>query len=325
MASASSRDGIDIQPRDLAVLRGLFDARVMTISHVAAIHFEGREEAAKKRLQKLKSAGLVSERPRRPYEPAVLFLAKGGFRTLHEHGVLVDYSDLSWAYLQKRSQVSDLTLRHELDVMDVRAALTLAVRSLRGFDVEEFSTWPMLYQFEACGTDGRSVLVKPDGLIRIRETDLEGTLYEHTFFLEVDRSTETQEILAERAACYRDYYRSGALARQLHGQDAKPEDVPFRVLFVFKTAERRNNAAERLLRLHPPVLRQAWLTTFEEMTRDPLGPIWVRPQDYLKVTEHTDYSPNRRGELHTYRRQSGRETLVEKAVRKLPLLEPVSD
>jgi hypothetical protein len=53
---------------------------------------------------------------------------------------------------------------------------------------------------------------------------------------------------------------------------------------TFKTAERRNNTAERLLLNHPPIRNQVWLTTLKEVTTDPLGSIWVKPGDYLKVT-----------------------------------------
>lgn len=67
-------DSISLQDRDNALLRGLFESRVMTSKHVATLYFEGRAEAAKKRLQKLKTAGFVKERPRRAYEPSLLFL-----------------------------------------------------------------------------------------------------------------------------------------------------------------------------------------------------------------------------------------------------------
>src|SRR6266581_4708905 len=107
---SSKRTAIDLQPRDLSVLRGLFDSRVMGIGHIAALYFGGRQEAAKKRLQKLKAAGFIAERPRRPYEPAVLFLTRAAFMLLTEHGALADCPQLSWAQLEKRARVSDLTL-----------------------------------------------------------------------------------------------------------------------------------------------------------------------------------------------------------------------
>jgi hypothetical protein len=44
---------IYLQKRDLALLRGLFESRVMTAGHIATLHFDNKPEAAKKRLQKL--------------------------------------------------------------------------------------------------------------------------------------------------------------------------------------------------------------------------------------------------------------------------------
>jgi len=51
---------ISLQDRDLALLRGLFESRVMTNNHAAALYFDGKGEAAKKRLQKIKADGLIS-------------------------------------------------------------------------------------------------------------------------------------------------------------------------------------------------------------------------------------------------------------------------
>ena len=84
-----------VQARDFAVLRTLFESRVMTTEHIAALHFDGRKEAAKKRLQKLKSAKLIAERARQVNEPSVLFLTRQAFALLHEHGVLKEYPPIA--------------------------------------------------------------------------------------------------------------------------------------------------------------------------------------------------------------------------------------
>jgi hypothetical protein len=68
---------------------------------------------------------------------------------------------------------------------------------------------------------------------------------------------------------------------------------PFRVLMVLPNEDRRNNMAERLLQNEPPVLTMVWLTTFSEITADPLGAIWMRPLDYREITKRTPYYPNR--------------------------------
>src|SRR5258706_13731287 len=113
----------ELTDRDLALLKGLFESRVMTLAQAAAIHFDGQTEATKKRVQKLKRAGYVAERPRRrAYDPSILFLGKRAFEALEEGGHLQDYPSLAWQNIEKRARVSELTLRHELDVMEFKAA-----------------------------------------------------------------------------------------------------------------------------------------------------------------------------------------------------------
>ncbi len=292
----------------------------MTAAHAAALHFDGRAEATKKRLQKLKAAGLVAERSRRAYEPAILFLTTGGLALLNERGVLADYPPLSLPSLYKRATVSDLTIRHELLVMDVKAAFHDAVRGTKPFTVAEFGTWPRLYQFEAVMGAGGETVVRPDGFIRIHENEPDGGLSEHVFFLEVDRSTETLDTLASRANGYLHYYKSGGFALKNGALRSAYKDYPFRVLMVFKTAERRNNMAECLLQNIPPILTQVYLSTIEEVRKDPLGPIWIRPVDYRDAVSNTPFDPAERSEQWPYQRQTAREALVEQRAKRHCLL-----
>ncbi len=53
------------------------------------------------------------------------------------------------------------------------------------------------------------ISVKPDGFIHFHEKEEGARGYARYFFLEVDRSSEVQEILVTRAACYFDHYKSG--------------------------------------------------------------------------------------------------------------------
>jgi len=129
-SSGLCSSSVDIQPRDLALIRDLFESRIMTIRHVAALHFDGSKEAAKKRLQKLKAAGFITDRPRKPNESAILFLTRKALGVLRDNGVLADYPQFSVSALDKRAQVSALTIHHELEVMDVKAAFCTAVRGI---------------------------------------------------------------------------------------------------------------------------------------------------------------------------------------------------
>jgi hypothetical protein len=271
-----------LQDRDIALLKGLFESRLMTLAHVTAIHFAGATEAAKKRVQKLKSAGYLGERPRRAYEPSIIHLTRKAFTALAEGGYLDEYPSLVWSDLQRRAHVSDLTLKHELAVMDFKAAMYTAVAKMPGVSVAEFCTWPLLYEFEASPhADGlRSMTVRPDGFIRLHQSDDDGGTLEHTFFLEVDRSTEVLDTLLTRCQCYRNFYRRGGLAVR-HGRPPEEfERFPFRVLIVTRTSERRNNLCQRLLALHPPIRSQVWLTTTTDVCADPLSEAWVTPSMY---------------------------------------------
>lgn len=51
---------VELQDRDLLLLRGLFESRVMTLAHLATFYFHNSIEAATKRVQKLKAAGLLN-------------------------------------------------------------------------------------------------------------------------------------------------------------------------------------------------------------------------------------------------------------------------
>jgi hypothetical protein len=275
-------------------------------------------EAARKRIQKLKAAGVIHERPRKPTEPVIHCLTRRAFSVLHEAGILKEYPAVSWSHLEKRARVSRLTLDHELEVMDVRAAITAAAKNA-GNHVVEFSTWPKLFEFVAAQPGQGQVLVKPDGFIRIQGVDSSGK-FEDMFFLEVDRSHEDQRRLETRAHHYRDYYQRGGLASRFGRPRSEFKQFPFIVLMVFKTAERRNNTAERLLLSNPPIRNQVWLSTLKEVTTSPLGAIWIKPGDYHRITNGTAFDIENRRHLSEYRRQPERELFIETSIAKYPLL-----
>ena len=320
--ATSELDGIQLQQRDLALLRGLFESRVVTAAQAAVLYFEGKQEAARKRLQKLKAVGLINERKRRVNEPSVLFLTRKAFQLLRDKGELSQYPPLSAAAFERRAHVSSLTLRHELEVMDVKSAFHSAIAGTGQVLVAEFSTWPVLSQFEAYRERGAApTLVRPDGFIRVHERELDGGLSEHTFFLEVDRSTETQDTLVTRAGGYLDYYTSGGFAVRNGGTRADFKAYPFRVLMVFKSEERRNNTAERLLQRTPPILTQVWLSTFAEVTTNPLGEIWIRPADYRDATRGTAFDVEQAHRTVGYHRQPERERVVQGKIKRSRILE----
>jgi Replication-relaxation len=307
-----------LQPRDYALLRGLFECRMMTLAHATALYFEGRYEAASKRVQTLKSAGYIGDRRRRVGEPSLLYLTKPAFDRLTVAGKLADFPKLTQEQFAKRSGIKDVTLQHELSVMDVRVAITVAVNASCSHRVDEFTTWPLLHEFTAMNpTQRQKVPVRPDGFLRLIGDD-DG---EYHFFLELDRSNEVPRLLAEKALCYRDFYAKGGFALRCGGSVEQFREYPFRVLVILQNQERRNNLAERLMNCSPPVKFQTWLTTLSEVLADPLGKVWVCPLDYAHATANTAYAPEHWRGVGTYVRRPERERLVEERVQKRTLFE----
>jgi hypothetical protein len=318
-------DGLDLQERDSAILRGLFESRMMTAAHIAQLHFDGKAPYATKRLQKLKAAGLIGEQRRRVFERAILFLTRKGLDVLHQNGTLTEYPPISRAGLEKRSRVSELMIRHELEIMDVKAAFHTALAASEVFSLNEFSTWPLLYQFQARpgGYGSAERLVKPDGFVRIHENEPDGGLSERAFFLEVDRSTETLDRLVAQANCYLDYYKSGGFAERHGAPRSAFREYPFRVLLVLKTLKRLHYVAERLLQCLAPITSQVCLSTIQEVTTNPLAAIWTRPVDYREAARGTLFDPDLPRQERFYRRPTERENLIATRIRKWRLFDDV--
>jgi len=112
-----------------------------------------------------------------------------------------------------------------------------------------------------------------------------GGVSEYSFFPELDRSSQTQDTLATRAGAYVDFYKSGGFAVRNGAARSAYKEYPFRVLFIFKNAERRNNMAEQLLENNPPIFTQVMLSIFNEVVVHPLDPIWTCPRDYREADE----------------------------------------
>lgn len=277
----SGHANISLQPRDHSILRTLFECRVFTTTHAASLFFNGLKEASKKRLQILKRAGLIAERPRTPSEPAVLYLTRKGLETLRNGGFLNEYPAFDLPTLLRRAQVGNSTIRHELEVMDVKVAFHEALRYQRHLSIPKFSTWPLLNSFTVSHPmpHGAQVLVLPDGYFEIHETAPVRETKIHRFFLEVDRSTESLETLVSRSASYLAHYRSGGFAIGKGADRCTFRTFSFRVLIVVNSSQRRNNLAKALIEAYPPIHSITWIATREDLIVNPFGLIWKLPSD----------------------------------------------
>lgn len=124
---------LEIQPRDTAMFRGLYESRVMTIEQIAKLYFAGRREMARKRITKLKAAGFLTYRAKDSVcSETVVILAKAGYEQLVAAGAILDLPQLTWQKLQKRIDVGTTVLKHELLVVDAKVAFISAIASVDG-------------------------------------------------------------------------------------------------------------------------------------------------------------------------------------------------
>jgi hypothetical protein len=261
---------ISLRDRDIQLLHILWETRILSTRHVESLVFNKKREATKKRLQKLKAEDLILESRPRLYEPAILSLTKKSFKLLKDAGHLGQYPNITEAQFSRRTKVSPLTLQHELAIVDVRVALSQALKSHDRFSLEEFSTWPLLNQFKVKQRGKlKDTLVKPDGFIRIHEKSGTGK-YEHTYFLELDRGTETLDTLLQKMACYNLYYRTGGFAVKNGARADQFKEYPFQVIFVLNSRKRIENFRKLLRELNPPIISQAILAFSDDIIEDPL-------------------------------------------------------
>ena len=322
MSHRSVGENIEIQPRDVELLSTLFECRVLTRSQAAVLHFGGRTEATKKRLQALVRAAYVKALPNRLRGRSVFTLSRRGYELLRgrAHPAVDGYH--TWIDAGRELRVSPSFVDHEIDVTDVRAAIVTAVAAHPGLRLTEICTRSARIAFDAQEAGNRA-RVEPDGFFRLGECVTDGADVDHYFFLEVDRSTESCAVLVRKAACYRGHYRHGGLAARYGGRPERFKAFPFRVLVTCRTPERRNNLAARLLTLTPKPGGQVWLTTFAEAIANPLDAIWVTPSAYAAAVAGTVYAPPCEADAPPrpcYRRDAKRDRWVEHHVIKRRLL-----
>ena len=139
MPAAQPKCSPSLRDEDVSILCELYESRIMTVEHIAAIVFGGRKQTAHKRIQHLKAAKYIAERPRLPNQPSILFLAFNGYEFVRKHGGIAELPHIPWAIFSRRVRVSDHSLRHELAVLDIKASLLSATGNSARYQMESFS------------------------------------------------------------------------------------------------------------------------------------------------------------------------------------------
>lgn len=301
--------GVRITERDLQILRAINGSLEMTSKGIAVTIFEGRASAAKKRIRTLRLAGLIAPiGPTGPRAAALRVtdlgreLERNGFeRTIPVKGMAP----------KRASSEHDRTVRQLGEIMQSRC------RNSGLCSVDEYWLEPKFCRFGVISKGGRKKITNPDAFASVRRLAPRSDPSD-SFFLEFDRGTESLDIVVEKVRQYVRYFRTGGFAAWRGAGSRDYKRHPFRVLFVVRSSERRNNLAEQILIRHPSILTQLWIATLSEFLADPFGAIWTRPMDYRSALSsrlgHSMKLP--------YGRSSLREKTIEQALRKVSLFGP---
>ena len=178
---------LQLQERDLLVIRQVMEDRFLSAQQLAKLFFPSYE-MAKKRLQKLWNAGYL-KREFLPVtfgsSPAIYCLTHKGKELLLQQGV-VPAEEVAWH--KDRNRGSHLFKRHELDLNDLKVALTVACQGREAVQLYHFGKGQAYHdrvtnpQIE--GGEKDYIPICPDGFAILQQ----GGSFQY-LFVEVDRGT----------------------------------------------------------------------------------------------------------------------------------------
>ena len=251
-----------IQQRDLAILTEIECSPACSRKHLADTFFNGSIEAAKKRLQRLTNAGLISRNDGSPLGRTVVRLTKAGASLIARRG--------SPSHNVVRP-IGHRFLQHELLLTRCLSAFRRCLEA-RGRLAETVTSEDKVTFETHCSVHSRDERVTADAATTVLGVEPE------YFFFEIDRSTESQTHLVHLAQQYRSYYKS----RPRSGPDG--ERCRMRVLLIMTSRERLNRTAT-LLHEFSGIRTLVWLCLAEDFISDPVKANWRCPVDFAQSSE----------------------------------------
>jgi hypothetical protein len=263
-----AKDGFELQDQDIELLHYVFQLRLGTIDHLAAL--SGRSvRALWGRLHKLKERRYLST-VARLMQKQVYAIGSGAVPVLIEHGyALLDFSERRL----RHHELSEIGIRHSLFVADIHARLLLATRN-GSIALTDWHEGSALWDTTQAREGEPEIPIRPDAYFILKHTERpEGRNKVHVF-LEADRSTMAHSRMATKIAGYLAYYEQGRHARKYPGMQA------FLVATVTQT---RSRARELQKDLHPLIPHAAWrdaylFIPFEDLTLASLLPKAAPPR-----------------------------------------------
>jgi hypothetical protein len=230
------KNGFELQDGDIELLHSVYQLRIATIDHLAAL--SGRSvRALWGRLLKLKKRRYLASVARFMQKP-VYAISSAAKPVLVEHG----YAPQDFAGRRIRhNELTEIGIRHSLFVADIHARMLLLTHTGR-ITLPHWEEGSPLWDSVMLRPDDSAIPVRPDAYFILKQADRpEGKNILHVF-LEADRSTMSHERMATKIAGYLAYYEQRGYRQKYAGMRA------FVVATVTQTRER---AQELRNGLHP--------------------------------------------------------------------------
>jgi hypothetical protein len=254
------------QQRDVEILKAVYQHRFLSSSHLKRMLF-GCTSRANTRLRKLWENGFLERHHIRPLvfhgsSEAIYSLGKEGIDIIAQaldtdRSVIVRARD-------KNEQLNPLFIDHLLEVNDFSLNFISLVEEHPDLRPERWVNERDAQDEYQSYENGRTVTrwFKPDGYGRYLYKD---KLY--SFFLELDRSTETNVKFEDKLRSYLEYQRSGSYQRKFGVKF-------FKVLTVTTTPRRMRNLKNVADALGSDLF---WFTTSDNIRqRRMFQPVWMR-------------------------------------------------
>lgn len=248
---------------DIAILKGLFRFRYLTVDLISEINPDLSYSAWTKRLRKLLTSGYIDRPPKqlwtfRKHEKAIYALDQKGADYLAQHFDIHFSKTVKWHEKNRRYRGQDpfshalSTARFmiELEQALVKEGTTLTHQDeLFGVDYVTGVSWETYIATEFTTIKPK---LKPDGIFSIKK---KGSAHPLNFCLEIDRGTMPirsthfdRSSILKKYMCYRDTHMRKALQTKFRFKN-------FRVLMVTTTEKRAQN------------MRDLWAEEFSDMSK----------------------------------------------------------
>jgi len=223
---------LEIQARDIEILRSLAQYRFLDTLHIKALHSKDMSQGdrrLKSRLQKLFHFGLIDRPPQqlsylRPPGPMVYALGNKGADFLAEEAGY-NRGEIDWTI--KNREAKDRYIQHALMVSNFRVVLTLALNNHGQARITDWQQGRELRDYVKLKE--KKIAIVPDAFFTIEDPN--DKMY---FFLEADQSTMTRGRFLKKMKAYWQWWKEG-------GQGKKFGIKSFRVLTLCKTLARTQN------------------------------------------------------------------------------------